>query len=160
MGSRLNDTIILFTVNAVTYAILQRLIWGKKFQTYQICIYHLRMALIAKGLTKMRKIDLIWDFKCICCTKLPIILRCGVFIFAVSFLNITMVWCRWIMHTFRPAIMSGKHVDLAMVRYFYHNSIIVNWERLLPWFSINPHVCMTCRSFVKLKADSVCLTPS
>lgn len=110
-----------------------------------------------KYLTKMSKVYLIWDLECFCRTKLPEFICFRFFVITIIFFHIMVVW-RWrIIHTFRLRFMSCEHVNLAMVRNFHQNSIIVNWEGLLPRFPINPHECMFCCTFVKLEADSVCL---
>lgn len=112
-------------------------------------------------LTKMRNINLIWDSERVCCTKfLELWLSSRVIFITKIILFFTIVMTtRWgnIVHTFRSAILGCQHVDLSKMGNFNYNCIIIFWQWLLPRLPIDPHKCMVSSTFVKLKADSVCL---
>lgn len=109
--------------------------------------------------TEVGDVHFIGDLERLRRSKLPPLLPfySGVFLIAVVPLIIMLARGRGVVLALWSAVSSGKHVHLSKVRNLHHNSVIVLGKRLLPRFSIDPHVCMVSCSSVKLKSNPMCL---
>lgn len=107
----------------------------------------------------MWNVNFLRNFECVCCPEFSLFFHDWIILFAITISVITiMIDMTWrVVYTFGSAIVGSKHLNLAKMRDFYHNCVIIYGERLLPWFSIDPHERVVSCTLMKLKPDTMCL---